>query len=191
MSKRKAVSESDWRNTIFYWRGILLREGTWTGAWVGSAIGVPLGQEYAASINQFKLTLTLPGEGAGDTLDAIAGKAGTFAGSYLLDQGDGLESFSDLWQNVAFSSIVIEESGRFAVVAACGNTDFDKFVSAGRLTERDGQINLLLARRYVRNQDPRSAFTDAAAQLSSYSQPFRRELDPEAELPWRIAKKKK
>jgi len=191
MSKRKAASESDWRSTIFYWRGTLGTSGSWTGTWVGSAADLPSDDEYAASVNTFKLTLTLPGEGTGDTLDAVAGMTGTFAGSYLLDQGDGLQSFSDLSQNVSFSKIVEDdENGTFVVVVACGNTEFGRFVSAGRLTERDGQLTLLLARRYVRDQDPRAAFADAAAVLSSYSQPFHCNLDPEGELPWRVSAKK-
>jgi hypothetical protein len=196
-SKRK-TEEEDWRSTVFYWRGrIEPLTLEWEGVWVGSDSGTPSQPQFAESVNIFKTTLILDLDEKKTEhlrLDDIACCSGRFTEcTYLLDQGEGHESFSDLSQNVSFSEVKDESGDRYSVVCACGDTEFGRFVSAGRATEDgEGHLTLLLARRYVRDQDPRSSNIDPQAMLESYSlQSYKRDLDADTELPWRVAKKKK
>lgn len=52
--------EDDWKETLFYWRGVLNQTDpyrmTWKGAWVGSASGLPTESDFRASTNTFSLT---------------------------------------------------------------------------------------------------------------------------------------
>ena len=91
----------------------------------------------------------------------------TLAGSYKLDQGDGLADFSDISHEVYAidgppGHHALGEQGAetdWAVVGATGNTEFGRFVSLGRLDGAEsydsGYSRLTLARRYLDDDDPR------------------------------------
>ena len=129
----------DWKATMYYWRGELSFDGgkkmlTWKGAWVGSTRGLPSDQEFAASPNAFTLTsakikggVSLSATAA--ELEPAAGLKSKFTGSYQLDQGDGLETFSDKTHMFKISAA----PDGSVLVAARGTTEFGAFVSAGRL----------------------------------------------------------
>jgi hypothetical protein len=156
----------DWKATLFYWRGDLLFDSgskalTWKGAWVGSSHGLPTDQEFASSPNSFTLTaqriegpVVLSASAA--ELRPADGVGGKFTGSYLLDQGGGLEQFSDRSHQFQIGRC----SDGSVLVAARGTTEFGAFVSAGRL-EAGGRtgVQLTLARRYVDDSDPRKKWT--------------------------------
>ena len=151
---------TDWRTPLFYWRGAVV--GTkWSGTWVASADGLPSDADFEASTNTFELecSAALPRLASADRA--------TFAGSYKLDNGDGLADHSDYEQRLHAvdgpgGHHPMGECGTatcWAVVAATGNTEFGRFVSLGRLdgatTYEDGYTRLTLARRYIEDDDPR------------------------------------
>jgi hypothetical protein len=169
MEAEEAEEDSDdWKATMYYWRGELSFDGgkkmlTWKGAWVGSTRGLPSDQEFAASPNAFTLTsakikggVSLSATAA--ELEPAAGLKSKFTGSYQLDQGDGLETFSDKTHMFKISTA----PDGSVLVAARGTTEFGAFVSAGRL-ESGGStgVQLTLARRYVDDADPRKKWTTA------------------------------
>jgi len=218
MSKRKAGA-SDWRSTIFYWRGRLTLESelvTWSGAWVGSSEGHPTPEAFAASENTFSLTAAAPLLGTlAELLQRKSHKNGNqdkqeeqeeesvldFTGKYKLDQEDGrgIQSYSDFEHKVAFGRF-FQDAG-FSVVAACGVTEFGRFVSHGRLTSSVGNdegdnIVLTLARRYVSDKDLRYKWTnptDVLQLTTEYSSNNddvnpSKELDADKALPWRVVR---
>ena len=211
-NKRKKAGQdtSDWRSTVFCWQGVLLREGDellWRGTWVGSDLPtLPSPEALAGSQNSFVLKLNLvepPRQLALVNLSELAGKSGSFRGSYKLDQGDGLglQSFQDVEHLVSFSDLQADAEGGYLIVGACGNTEFGRFVSHGRVTltpgADEGQVVLTLARRYLRDADPRAACKTASAALELAALGSHDERAPArarawgdltAVLPWRVAK---
>jgi hypothetical protein len=90
-----------------------------------------------------------------------AGIKGSFKGSYLLDQGDGagLESYRDKAQSF---HIYDHQDTQVVTVAATGNTEFGRFVSAGVLAfpfDEGKPLMLTLVRRYLESDDPRAKWT--------------------------------
>jgi hypothetical protein len=168
MEMEAEEDSDDWKATMYYWRGELSFDGgkkmlTWKGAWVGSTRGLPSDQEFAASPNAFTLTsakikggVSLSATAA--ELEPAAGLKSKFTGSYQLDQGDGLETFTDKTHMFKISAA----PDGSVLVAARGTTEFGAFVSAGRL-ESGGStgVQLTLARRYVDDADPRKKWTTA------------------------------
>ena len=184
--------EGDWRDTVFYWRGVLslaraknvdtasslkglVDSGamSWCGAWVGSESGLPSDSELKSSKNTFELTCKKLKESADGSY-----VQGNLKGYYELDQGDGcgLQRYSDL-------------SHRFRIVngslvVAKGTTEFGAFISAGtikeiRVSEGCCQLQLTLARRYIDDNDPRKKRTIGAHAKSI--------LDSDkAAFPWRL-----
>ena len=250
MSKRKASEASDWRATVFFWRGALTLSGdrdlVWAGAWVGSTgPGEPSADEFASSENVFRLTAKTQLEVL--SVESMQGQTWSFIGTYKLDQGGGcgLETFSDLEHSFAVGTLHGETNARFFVVGACGNTEFGRFISHGRLFESApasvpvpaGQVSrkcegegegegegkgkveseswtgaaspkfeLLLARRYVRDVDPRAAIADPVAALNAAASGAAGDagagagaasvaplptLDVDSALPWRVSAAKR
>ena len=112
-------------------------------------------------------------------------------GSYQLDQGDGRghQSYSDDWHDMAVSI-----RGPYAVVAACGETQFGRFISLGYV---DGQ-EMMLARRYVADDDVRASWRTPRDVLQGTDwgilEDGQESFDPEAvaaKLPWRVEPSKK
>lgn len=116
--------------------------------------------------------------GSSARLACVCGLSGNFKGSYLLDQGDGLgpRKFVDKSHTFTFSSQMDSShtndnngttKNNFVVVAALGSTEFGRFVSFGYTTMYDQQeqeeggsgICLVLARRYIANNDVRNAWS--------------------------------
>ena len=54
-AKKRRTSAPDWRVPIFYWRGKITNETTWSGTWVTSETGLPSDAEFAESANTFAL----------------------------------------------------------------------------------------------------------------------------------------
>jgi len=166
MPKRKA--QSDWRESLFFWRGVLTSNNdtpnhlTWRGTWVSSTSSEPEDVEYTASENTFVSALALDSELKGATLASFKSAAvtGSITSKYLLDQGDGNgpQEYEDIKQT--FTTSVL---GDKVFLTALGSTEFGSFVSCGTLTEtEDGTLTLLLARRYVDECDTRGLLEDAA-----------------------------
>lgn len=167
MPKRKA--QSDWRESLFFWRGELISKEdtsnqlTWKGTWVSSVSTAPEDTEYTSSKNTFISTLSLDSEVKGITLASLTSAAltGSINSKYLLDQGDGngLQEYEDIKQTFATFA-----TGDRVFMTALGSTEFGSFVSCGTLTEKeDGALTLLLARRYIDDElDSRSLLVDAS-----------------------------
>ena len=176
-SSKKAKRASDWRSPLFYWRGTVAG-GVWEGTWVASTDGLPSDADFAASANSFKLTSSTAHLG---TLHAVDGGA-SLTGMYKLDNGEGLADVSDIEHRVCARRLVVEQplspteeeeqpsNASWAVVGACGDTEFGPFVSLGRLdtvtpttvtaseaaaAEPVSYTRLTLARRYLSDKDKR------------------------------------
>ena len=168
----------DWRHPLFYWRGALSIDDTalsWKGTWVASGDGLPSDADFVASANTFEVTAP-PVDGLGETrfLPLFAERSFEFTGgSYLLDNGDGPAPYSDVQHKC-----LVYSRGDGLVVGACGDTEFGRFVSLGRIVEStDGGNRLTLARRYVADSDARAKWTDPLAVVeASFSAP--------ADAPW-------
>lgn len=156
--KRKSEPLSDWRSTIFYWRGNISitpsdsgKDATliWEGSWEGSADGFPKEEEFQSSLNKFRLVCNDPKNISGDSIttnetdgittdvmEKLINLEGSLKGSYLLDQGDGqgLQRFEDHSHEFATSEIITDKEDKFLVVSACGSTEFGRFISHGRIT---------------------------------------------------------
>jgi len=163
------VDNDDWKATLFYWRGLLTHEPgsstlSWEGAWVGSASGMPSDADFEASENTFAQTGAMPKKvAAAATLSALGselepaeeGVTAKMKGTYLLDQGDGAgpQTYSDINQTI----LIHRRDEQNVHVAAKGNTEFGRFISAGRLDAAVGdgnRLRLTLVRRYL-DGDPR------------------------------------
>lgn len=167
MPKRKA--QSDWRESMFFWRGELTfkednpNQMTWRGTWVSSISAEPEDSDYTTSKNTFISTFSLDSEVKGITLASLtsASLTGSIHSKYLLDQGDGngLQEYEDIKQTFCTFA-----TGDKVFMTALGSTEFGSFVSCGTLTEKeDGALTLLLARRYIDEEyDSRSLLEDAS-----------------------------
>ena len=199
--KQKAARTpaADWRAPLFFWRGKVVGN-TWEGTWVASTEGLPSDTEFAASPNTFKLTCSDPlpdvyKKGRTDGKPDLA----TFTGTYKLDNGDGLADYEDIEHQMwAHNGPPEHHPGgdEWAVVGACGNTEFGRFVSLGRLDERtaegvpgdDRYTRLTLARRYIADNDKRaklSAF-DVADRVTACGPDEGFINAPWLGLPWKL-----
>ena len=149
MPRRQRDEERDWRATLFVWRGVLSvsdfgNSVTWRGVWVPTdtdTLPDSGDTRYENSKNDFALqTRVYRGQ---DELEILE-SCGTsdeeqfwglehlgdirLTGSYQLDQndGEGHKTYSDDWHDMMVSC-----RGQYAVVAACGSTEFGRFVSLG------------------------------------------------------------
>ena len=160
--RKKRAPASDWRMPVFYWRGSVAGS-TWEGSWVASADGLPADADFASSANTFKLECSCPLDNKlQNSKDEVS-----FTGSYKLDNGDGLEDFSDIEHTIdAWDGPPSHHPAThsWAVVGAIGSTPFGNFISLGRLDRTDGRggsmvdgdyTRLTLARRYIADDDPR------------------------------------
>ena len=213
MPRRQRDEDRDWRATLFVWRGVLeVSDGnsvTWGGAWEPTDTdALPDDSAYVDSKNDFALRTRMMG---GDDLEILETctigpdmehlgelfwgleQLGDIklTGSYQLDQGDGRghQSYSDDWHDMAVSI-----RGPYAVVAACGETQFGRFISLGYV---DGQ-DMMLARRYVADDDVRAAWRTPKDVLNGTDwgilEDGQESFDPEAvaaKLPWRVEPSKK
>jgi len=108
-----------------------------------------------------------------------------FSGSYLLDNGDGLQRTEDTEHKWAVRT---DKDDTFAAVAAVGTTPFGRFVSLGVI---EGET-MTLARRYIDDSDPRIAWTSPDAVLDAVlggGDDFAAGLDLAeipSKLPWKV-----
>ena len=220
MPRRQRDEERDWRATLFVWRGVLAvsdfgNSVTWRGVWVPTdtdTLPDSGDTRYENSKNDFALqTRVYRGQ---DELEILEGcntsNPGNAAdelfwglehlgdirltGSYQLDQneGEGHKTYSDDWHDMMVSC-----RGQYAVVAACGSTEFGRFVSLGYV---DGQ-EMVLARRYVADDDVRAAWRTPRDVLNGTDwgilEDGQESFDPEApgvlaaKLPWRVEPSKR
>ena len=111
-----------------------------------------------------------------------------FGGSYKLDNGNGLEDTSDdthRWEVRTWPSTPPGEVDRatHAAVAAVGTTPFGRFVSLGVI---EGST-MTLARRYIADDDVRTAWASPAAVLDAVLGEGPLALDEiPAKLPWKV-----
>ena len=213
MPRRQRDEDRDWRATLFVWRGVLgvseTNSLTWDGVWEPTDTdALPDDSAYVDRKNDFALRTRMMG---GDDLEiletCILGpdmeRLGDLfwglehlgdiklTGSYQLDQGDGRghQSYSDDWHDMTVSI-----RGPYAVVAACGETQFGRFISLGYV---DGQ-DMMLARRCVADDDSRAAWRTPKDVLNGTDWGIldddEESFDPEAvavKLPWRVEPSKK
>ena len=213
MPKRPHDEERDWKMTLFVWKGVLTVSDakdsvTWEGAWEPTLNHEPPSDyNYENSKNRFVLRTRAYREK--DALEILesCGTSGDeqfwglehlgdirLTGSYQLDQGDGRghQSYSDDWHDMTVSI-----RGPYAVVAACGETQFGRFISLGYV---DGQ-EMMLARRYVADDDVRAAWRTPKDVLNGTDwgilEDGQESFDPEADgvlvakLPWRVEPSKR
>ena len=81
-----------WKNTLFVWKGMLTKtendQCEWTGTWIGiEEDEMPSDEEFKSSPNTFNIKGVITGE----KKSIISWQEG----SYLLDNGGGLEPYSD------------------------------------------------------------------------------------------------
>lgn len=205
-SKRKAkkAPAPDWRTPVFYWRGKV--DGhTWEGTWVASTEGLPTNEEFEASENSFKLKCSGISEHDSrdlgdlywDGKDHESESLGQLTGTYKLDNGEGPADYSDRKQEIwAYNGPPSHHpsSTPWAVVGACGDTEFGRFVSLGRLDQKEEPgldepyTRLTLARRYIADDDPRKSMSarDVARRVAANG-PDENVIDiPWLALPWKV-----
>lgn len=189
-TKRRKTASSpsdDWRRTLFAWQGNLHTDEqsgtlTWKGAWVpieSPAQSLCEASRFTSSENQFELTST--SEAAGAELSCaktwLAGPRGEWRGWYLLDQDDGagLKRYADNEHRFGLFTVCMEalspsEQERAvshaSVCIATGDTEFGRFVSAGRAIDASDGTVLTLCRRYVADGDPRAELRTVADVVS-------------------------
>ena len=153
----------------------------WKGSWVSglSKDGLPSLDDYKATKegNSFSVSgkLSTSAKKAkevdqGNCLETFLGQRGQFnKGGYLLDQGDdrGSTTFKDISHRFVFDSSIDHQKDMSVVFAsASGKTEFGNFVSFGYVhskctiihsPEESGVIELILARRYIDDDDSRQA----------------------------------
>jgi hypothetical protein len=122
----------------------------WKGTWVSSTSGIPSDTAFTSSLNTFSLAgkkvlekdkpLVITANEdewydlaynhtLGIGVDKGSFSEGSFiSGSYLLDNGSGLSEYSDIEQKFAFE---VGDGG--GVFKACGNTEFGRFISFGKV----------------------------------------------------------
>jgi hypothetical protein len=171
MSKKRKAPAPDWRETLFFWRGkVSEADGdgalSWSGTWVGSDGQLPTSSQFAASPNTFTATLTGPATAA-----TLHGASLSVSSKYLLDNGEGLQEYTDISQLLHIESRSessgsegvdsgggggSSRGGAAAAAAACGSTEFGLFISFGVLEfGTQGGSVLTLARRYLSDKDTR------------------------------------
>eukprot|EP00322_Chrysochromulina_rotalis_P012324 CAMPEP_0115836704 /NCGR_PEP_ID=MMETSP0287-20121206/4847_1 /TAXON_ID=412157 /ORGANISM="Chrysochromulina rotalis, Strain UIO044" /LENGTH=249 /DNA_ID=CAMNT_0003290201 /DNA_START=17 /DNA_END=766 /DNA_ORIENTATION=- len=165
----KVRKPNDWRAPLFYWRGFIDEGGGWKGTWVASEQGLPCDADFDESPTTFSLM--------SDKKFGGAGSASFVKGSYKLDQGDGLKSYSDL--SHAFHMLSSE-----GIVGACGTTEFGRFISLGLIEPYGSATRLTLVRRYIADNDPRSQLS--AAQIAHLPR-LGCKAPWEDDLPWKVA----
>jgi hypothetical protein len=196
--KAKRAPSPDWRTPVFYWRG-KVDGSTWEGTWVASSEGLPSNEEFEASENTFKLKCSKPLEDLyWDGKDYESAALASLTGSYKLDNGDGLADYTDLKHEIwAYNGPPSHHPSinSWAVVGACGDTEFGRFVSLGRLDQKKSDdtyaayTRLTLARRYIADDDPRKSMSarDVARRVAANG-PDEGVIDiPWLALPWKVS----
>ena len=187
---------NDWRGPLFYWRGTVAGT-TWEGRWVASDAGLPSEEEFATSENTFKLECSADLATLGSLRVRESMKEEEppqfVSGSYKLDNGEGLADYSDLehklWA-VDGPPSHHPSTHEWAAVGACGDTEFGRFVSLGRLDKpSEGRYTrLTLARRYIDEKDPRTAMgpSDVVRRVAGVGEDSWAMDAPWLALPWKV-----
>ena len=152
---------TDWKETLFVWKGILTIVDSnnieWKGSWVSTNDVInsfPTDDDFATSENNFVLYSSTITKHNNDSIDINFDR-----GHYLLDNGSGLEKFSDINHNL----YCIKHTDDRWYCYAKGDTEFGPFISKG-VAKRNNDVDcddsndncinsisysLTLARRYV------------------------------------------
>ena len=172
-----AGKKRTWRDTLFFWRGSLTLHDasvSWEGTWVGSDGAEPPDASFAEA---GACTFAVRGP-AGDVASFLApdGAGGAGAVPRLLGTDDGTRGrFDFAFAESAYElddaqktddahQLVVVSGGRgTADVAAFGHNEFGRFISFGTASAgADARtVILTLARRYLRDDDPRAAIRSA------------------------------
>lgn len=173
--------------------------------------GCPSDAAFASSPSAFGCSASLPlADGVAFSLSTLAGSMLTLGEStYLLDNGDGLQRFRDVYHHLAFEAVAEDQAGSESaaeaaaaaasaadiapptlLVGAHGTTEFGQFISFGCVhSNDDGSLVLTLARRYIDSEDIRSSWESGAAVLKGCAgEGPRSDLakSPWIALPWRV-----
>jgi hypothetical protein len=129
MVKKEKIS---WRDTLFCWKGILSCENNefqYNGTWVGSEdLTLPSKEQFHHSKNTFLLKSNQIKKESLFIDNIINNKELIWKGSYLLDNGTGLDSFSDI-ENKTLTGIININGIKIICIVAKGITEFGKFIS--------------------------------------------------------------
>ena len=189
--KETNEEEDDWRRPLFYWKGTFERADNkaspllWKGSWVSglSEDGIPSDEKYQATVesNSFNVygKLDVRKEDEKDCfLDYLAGRKGHFnKGGYFLDQEDGRgpTRFKDISHRFVFAPTVHRNEGDADVlfVTASGKTEFGMFISFGyvHILKGSGKSELVLARRYIGDNDSRQTLVQRLSQITTANSP--------------------
>ena len=197
-ARQKKAPAADWRQSAFYWRGAVSGT-TWEGTWVASEVGLPSDADFAASTNTFKLECSTNLSRVHNPPAGGQAGGGKFTGSYKLDNGDGPADYSDLEHEIfAYNGPPDHHPAvhSWAVVGACGDTEFGRFVSLGVLDGKapgecrgnDTYTRLTLVRRYIADDDPRNGMSaeEVARRVSSCGKDEGFINAPWLALPWKV-----
>ena len=123
---------TDWKETLFVWKGILTINNDnikWKGSWVSTNDAInnfPTDNDFVSSDNSFILYSNTIAKHNDDCLDIKFDNQGY----YLLDNGNGLEKFSDIKHNL----YCIKDNDDRWYCYAKGDTEFGPFISKGIMT---------------------------------------------------------
>ena len=117
-------------------------------------------------------------------LSSLRGKSGSFRGTYFLDQGDGRgpTKQKDYQHKFIFASSTTARKidgsdAEILFVCASGKTEFGNFVSSGYVHEKvqtetetvdEPRLELILARRYIDDDDARCSRARARSSVCSH-----------------------
>jgi hypothetical protein len=144
----------DWREQLYYWRGSLkVHKGhvAWEGTWCGTfGSEPPSDEDYATNSTQ---TFGARGPKRTDALPPPV--RAKWKSVYAMDNdGSGkVSKYSDSRHSIAFRGVSTTTLGERWACVARGRNEFGRFCSWG---ECDGKGVLTLARRYLRDDDPRA-----------------------------------
>ena len=146
----------DWKRVLFVWRGIIDEEMNWKGAWCSTDDPIdefPSEEDFKDSENTFSLGKTEANNKIDEEIHGDLKYSSSYFdnGSYLLDQGDGHESYKDTSHHYILIENITDDTIINKIVIAYGNTEFGKFVSKGIIVNN----TLTLARRYLSKGDIR------------------------------------
>eukprot|EP01041_Mallomonas_annulata_P000730 gene730-1404_t len=168
------VSQSDWRDQIYYWCGEFNYDNInccllWKGSWLGSFAGRPDPEEFAWSSNEFEYSSPRidhnhnninDGGGSGGvggvhTDGLLHPVSGLYTGYYMMDNdGSGnLRKYLDKQYLVEFDVIKDTSPPRYSVVGR-GESDFGPFVLSGSYNTASRILEM--SRQYVSETDDRA-----------------------------------
>ena len=170
-------STSNWRDTLFTWKGKINRLENnlawWTGRWVGMDGLDTLDEslvDFENSINNFEVLFSA----AKETFDFILQEGGgeqssecklgelITLGRKVKPPGESKNRAAKGWKmekkfykDAEHTIKVCKRTGSNVLVVAKGDNNFGQFVAAGVIRQENKDIQLILSRRYITEDDVR------------------------------------